>query len=185
MAVRYPGTGTLVFTLMTSLAHIHMTAEAKPANPGVRFPPPTLFLAGLLVAWLLETYVLRIRFVGRDVSTVGLEAAGVFLLIVGGEILAWGLFMFVRMRTAILPMRPATRLVETGPYRISRNPMYTGMAIAYLGGMLLMNWVWALVMFPVVMTAVYRLVIQREERYLAAVFGEEYKSYCRRVRRWI
>jgi protein-S-isoprenylcysteine O-methyltransferase Ste14 len=63
--------------------------------------------------------------------------------------------------------------------------MYTGMAILYLGLMLVMNWGWMLPIFPVVLVSLYHLVIKKEERHLLAVFGEEYESYCRRVRRWI
>lgn len=104
--------------------------------------------------------------------------AGVILIL-------WGMLTFVRARTAILPIRPASRIVDTGPYRLTRNPMYTGMSLVYLGAMLLLNWGWALVLFPVVLILLYRLVISREEAYLTAAFGEEYLAYCRKVRRWI
>lgn len=162
-----------------------MTPEAKPATPGVRFPPPFLFAGGLALAWLLESRVLRLRFIGGDDSRLPLEIAGVFLIAIGLLLMGWALLTFMKARTAILPMRPASRLVEHGPFRISRNPMYTGMALFYLGVMLAMNWVWALVMFPVVIVLLYQLVISREERYLLGEFGDEYRSYCRRVRRWI
>ena len=162
-----------------------MTAEARPSNPGVRFPPPFLFVGGGILAWLLEAQVRRFRFVGADASTAPIETAGAFLIVLGIVLIGWGMLTFVRARTAILPMRPASRLVDSGPYRITRNPMYTGMSLLYLGGMLVLNWGWALVVFPVVIVLLYRLVIRREEEYLAAEFGEEYREYCRRVRRWI
>ena len=160
-------------------------SETQIRNPGVRFPPPSLFVAGLLVAWLLESRVRRFRFVGVDASTAPIETAGAMLIVLGVLVMFWGMVAFLRARTAILPMRAASSLVETGPYRISRNPMYTGMAIAYLGAMLVLNWGWALVLFPVVIVALRRLVIDREERYLRDAFGDAYVAYCRRVRRWI
>ncbi len=82
-------------------------------------------------------------------------------------------------------MKPASRIVDKGPYRLTRNPMYTGMSLVYLGAMLLLNWGWALVLFPLVLILLYRFVISREEAYLTSEFGEEYLAYCRKVRRWI
>lgn len=162
-----------------------MSTEARPSNPGVRFPPPFLFVTGLGLAWLLETQVMRIRFIGAGASTAPIETAGAFLMVLGILLIGWGMLTFARARTAILPMRPASRLVDHGPYRVSRNPMYTGMSLLYLGAMLILNWGWALVMFPIVLIVLYKLVISREEAYLLAEFGDEYRDYCRRVRRWI
>ena len=162
-----------------------MSSEAKPSHPGVKFPPPFLFVAGLGLAWLLETRVTRIRFIGADESTAPIETAGAFLIVLGLLLIGWGLLTFARARTAILPMRAASRLVDHGPYRVSRNPMYTGMSLLYLGAMLVLNWAWALVVFPFVLILLYKFVISREETYLLSVFGEDYRDYCRRVRRWI
>lgn len=162
-----------------------MNQEVRPTNPGVRFPPPLLFAGGLLLAWFFESQVKRIRFIGLDASTAPIETAGIFMIVLGVLIIGWGMWTFVRARTAILPMRPASRLVDTGPYRLTRNPMYTGMSLVYLGSMLVLNWVWALFLFPIVIWLLYRFVISREEGYLAAEFGEEYRDYCRRVRRFI
>jgi protein-S-isoprenylcysteine O-methyltransferase Ste14 len=158
----------------------------NPADkPGIRFPPPTLFAAAVAIAWLLESRVSRFRFVGGDASTAPLETAGVFLIGLGLMLTFWAMIMFMRARTAIVPFRAASSLVETGPYRVSRNPMYTGMGITYLGLMLLLNWGWMLPLFPFVLFALYHLVIKKEEMHLTAIFGEEYRAYCRRVRRWI
>ncbi len=160
-------------------------AETRLANPGVKFPPPLLFVAGLVAAWFLESRVSRFSLIGGDESTAPVETSGLVLIAAGVFLILWAMVMFVRARTAVLPMRPASRIVDTGPYRISRNPMYTGMSLVYLGVMLLLNWGWALVMFPTVLAALYRFVIRREEAYLTAAFGDEYVAYCRRVRRWI
>lgn len=105
----------------------------------------------------------------------------VFGIALGG----WGLLTFFRARTAIIPDRPASRLVVTGPYRFSRNPMYVALTVLYIGLSALTDSWWPLVFLPVVLTALWFLVIRREERYLAAAFSEEYAAYCRRVRRWL
>ena len=160
-------------------------ADVNRKGPGVKFPPPFLFVGGLVVAWLLDRYAIRSRFVDGDASTAPIETAGAFLLALGILLMLWGMMTFLRARTAIVPINPASRLVETGPYRVSRNPMYTGMSLAYLGGMLILNLMWALVLFPIVIVLLYRFVIQKEENYLLSEFGDEYTSYTRRVRRWI
>lgn len=154
------------------------------SNPGVMFPPPFLYLLGLGVAWVLDTRVARIRLVGSSVAHT-VAVAGSALVIAGLALIFWGMYTFARVRTGIIPMRPATRIVDHGPYRFSRNPMYSGMATAYIGGALIMNSGWALLMLPLVMLAIYRLVIRREERYLTSAFPAEYGDYCRRVRRWL
>ena len=160
-----------------------MTAE-RMSNPGVKIPPPFVFLLGLGVAWLLEDRVAPIRLVGGSASSRSIELIGTALVIGGLLFVFWGMYTFARARTGIIPIRPATQIVDHGPYRFSRNPMYSGMATAYLGGALIMNSGWALLMLPIVMIAIYFLVIKREERYLLSAFPTEYGDYCNRVRRW-
>jgi protein-S-isoprenylcysteine O-methyltransferase Ste14 len=155
------------------------------SNPGVKFPPPTIYVVAGIVAWLLETRVARIRLVGDTASKFPLEIIGAALLLGGFALIAWGLYTFANAHTAILPMRSATRIVDYGPYRFSRNPMYTGMAVMYLGGALALNWGWPIILLPIAMVAIYLLVIKREERYLDAAFPDEYSRYRERVRRWL
>jgi len=75
--------------------------------------------------------------------------------------------------------------VVTGPYRVTRNPMYVSLAAVYVGVTCLFNTVWPLVLLPLVIVAVQRLVIAKEERYLEAKFGQAYRDYQARVSRWI
>ena len=67
----------------------------------------------------------------------------------------------------------------------TRNPMYLGLVFITAGLALLANALWPLVLLPVVIVIVRRAVIDREERYLTAKFGEEYLQYKARVRRWL
>jgi protein-S-isoprenylcysteine O-methyltransferase Ste14 len=92
---------------------------------------------------------------------------------------------FRSARTSMVPMRPSTALVTSGPYRVTRNPMYVGMAFLYAGLALLLGVIWSLAFLPAVLLMVDRFVIAREERYLEARFGEEYRAYKGRVRRWL
>lgn len=159
-----------------------MSQEA-PTSPGVRFPPPFLFVAGFLIALGLDRWVLQWRFGGSIRPT--LVAGGWLLMVIGAFILIWAVLTFARARTAILPSRPARTIVATGPFRYSRNPMYVALSTMYVGLSFLAGMAWPLVLLPIVLVAVYAIVIRREEHYLASAFGDEYGVYRRRVRRWL
>ena len=95
------------------------------------------------------------------------------------------LFVFWRARTGVVPTGPASRLITGGPYRLSRNPMYLGLTVAYIGGVLLTDIAWTLLTLALVLAGIHLFVIRREERYLAEAFGERYSEYRSRVRRWV
>jgi protein-S-isoprenylcysteine O-methyltransferase Ste14 len=84
-----------------------------------------------------------------------------------------------------MPDEPAARLVTTGPYGVSRNPMFVAFAAIFVGASLLLNAVWPLLALPAIIVVVTLTVIHREERYLRANFGDRYARYCERVPRWI
>jgi protein-S-isoprenylcysteine O-methyltransferase Ste14 len=98
-----------------------------------------------------------------------------------------GLLSFRRVRTTFNPMKPerSSTLVTGGVYRITRNPMYLGLALVLSGWGV---WLWALLPWigPVVFIAyVTRFQIQPEERVLREIFGEAFSDYASRVRRWL
>jgi protein-S-isoprenylcysteine O-methyltransferase Ste14 len=158
-----------------------MSAERIP-DPGVRFPPPLLFVSGFLAGWLIHRALPLAIAGGRRPVT---SAIGWLLIAAGLTIIAAGLLTFVRHRTAILPHHAASRLVTTGPYRFTRNPMYVGITSLYLGLALLTAMAWPLLLLPAVLFALWRFVISREERYLASEFGSDYEEYRRKVGRWV
>jgi protein-S-isoprenylcysteine O-methyltransferase Ste14 len=149
-------------------------------SAGVRFPPPFLYVGVLLLALLLQRLV-PLNPLPRTFS----RTAAALLLLPGLGLVFWSIWLFLRAKTSPLPMRPTTAIVRSGPYRWTRNPMYLGMLLIYIGIALLFDIFWALVLIPVLMSLVVQLVIHREERYLLATFGEEYRSYQAQVRRWI
>jgi protein-S-isoprenylcysteine O-methyltransferase Ste14 len=85
----------------------------------------------------------------------------------------------------MVPMNPTTALVTSGPYRLTRNPMYLGMAFLYVALAFAFGVMWALVFLPAVLVVVDRFVIVREEPYLERKFGQAYREYRSRVRRWL
>jgi protein-S-isoprenylcysteine O-methyltransferase Ste14 len=152
-------------------------------GPGVRFPPPFVFVGGFLAAWLLDI-LLGFEVDGEGAGSIQI-GLGVAAIAVGGALMFWGLTTFARARTPIIPDRPARQLVVTGPYRLSRNPMYLGLGALYSGLALILNMAWPLVLLPVVLLTLTAVVIVHEERHLRDAFGSEYDEYCRRVRRWM
>ncbi len=150
-------------------------------HPGVRFPPPLLFVAGFAAGALLHRY----RPLGLPEALAGRPALAWTLVALGLGLVLWAMATFQRAHTAIIPNRPASEVVARGPYRFSRNPMYVGMSVAYAGLALWLGSLWPLLLLPVVLGVLYRTVIRREERYLTAAFGAPYAAYTRRVRRWL
>lgn len=112
-------------------------------------------------------------------------AAGV-ALVAGGVVFSLsGTATVLRHRTTVVPHRPVFKLVTTGPYRISRNPMYTGHVVACVGAALWAGSWWPLIMLPLSVLATHRLVIVPEEVYLSQRFPDDYAAYRSRVRRWL
>jgi protein-S-isoprenylcysteine O-methyltransferase Ste14 len=97
----------------------------------------------------------------------------------------WSLWLFARHETGLLPGSPTEAMIESGPYRLSRNPLYVGLLALYLALALLGGSLWALVLFPAAVALVLWGAILPEERFLHERFGEPYDAYRRRVRRWL
>jgi protein-S-isoprenylcysteine O-methyltransferase Ste14 len=154
-------------------------AEARD-TAGVVVPPPLIYLAGLIVGFVLDALLpeAALPWPVRWILGGALVLAGVALLASFNT-------AFTRGGTAVEPWKPTTAIVTSGPYRFTRNPAYLGMALLYIGLTLLADAPWALVTLPIVIVVVDRTVIAREERYLERKFGAEYLNYKRTVRRWI
>lgn len=97
----------------------------------------------------------------------------------------WSLLLFARRDTGLLPGQPTSSMIEDGPYRLSRNPLYVGLLALYLAVALLIPTFWALVLFPVAVLLIFWGAIRPEERFLRQRFGAQYDDYARRVRRWL
>ena len=143
-------------------------------------PPPLYYAAGLAVGMAIDAVVV-LPLDGRPATTV----AGTVVAALGLALTFSGAAAVIRHRTTIVPHHPVTTLLTSGPYRLSRNPMYTGLAIAYLGLALLLDSWWPLALWPLVIVAVRQLVVRPEEQYLALRFGQTYTDYQSHVRRWL
>jgi protein-S-isoprenylcysteine O-methyltransferase Ste14 len=149
-------------------------------KPGIRVPPPPIYLLALLLGLLLDGRM-HVPFLPRRVARL------LGWPLVGGAITlaAW----FARtMRTADTTMhlnKPVSRVVKDGPFRFTRNPGYLSLRMLYAGIAVLRNALWAILPLPLVVFVIQREVIEREEDYLERTFGEEYLNYKGRVRRWV
>jgi len=97
----------------------------------------------------------------------------------------WSIVLFRRSGQDANPWKPTPEIVDRGPYRFTRNPMYVQMILGCIGFAILLINVWIVILTPVGAWLLQKLAIEPEEAYLERKFGEDYLSYKRRVRRWI
>ena len=147
---------------------------------GVIAPPPVLFAGTLALALLLGR-----RRPARLLPPRIARPLGVGLLASGFALGGWAARTMLRAGTPLDPAEPVTAIVTAGPYQYSRNPIYVGMTLVYLGAAALANSRWPVIALPALLQVVQRGVITREERYLERRFGDEYRRYQAGVRRWL
>lgn len=148
-------------------------------HAGVIAPPPLIYLVPLLLGILLQHWF------PRSLVPVSLATPLGSLLILLGMVGLPAIIAFRRAGTRPEPWKPVTALVTTGPYRFSRNPMYVGLTVIYLGVTVLVNSFWPLLFLPVILPLMLFGVVRREEAYMERRFGDEYRAYRTRVRRWL
>jgi protein-S-isoprenylcysteine O-methyltransferase Ste14 len=147
----------------------------------VRFPLPPLLFALPLAAALLARRGLPLPLPRLPEA----RAVGIAVVLAGIAFSLSGAATVLLHRTTVVPHRRVARLVTAGPFRISRNPMYTGHAVSCAGAALWVGSWGPLIVLPLSMLATYRLVIAPEEEYLGDRFGDDYARYRAHVRRWI
>jgi protein-S-isoprenylcysteine O-methyltransferase Ste14 len=156
-------------------------ASAAPDVAGVIALPPFIFLGFLVAATVLEAVaplpVLGAYALARYLSGAALAACG-FVLI------GMGMRRFVAAGTNIPPNLPTTALVVDGIYGWTRNPLYLGTTLLYLGLSVAAGSLWAIALVVPLLWVINVGVIAREERYLERKFGDAYRAYKGRVRRW-
>ena len=151
-------------------------------GPGVYIPPPLFYVLIFLAALFIQK---KIPLDNALFQLQVIKIAGVILLVVALFFSYRSLRQFFLSKNTLIPIKPASSLQTTGIYRISRNPMYVGLAIIYLGlTCLIGNW-WNFILFPVLFLIVQEYIIKREEKYLKLEFGEQYEGYKKTVRRWL
>lgn len=148
--------------------------------PDVRIIPPFVYVAGLAAGFLMTVWI-PLKLAPDSLAWI----FGAVLIGCGAMLTGSALLRFKSVGTTVRPDRPATRLVIVGPYKITRNPMYLGLAFVYAGIAVAGQSIWALILLPIVLTIIQRRAIEPEEAFLKRRFGADYVNYATNVRRWI
>lgn len=155
-------------------------ANKKEAAKVIALPPiiyAAVFIAGLVLNRMFRGVILQEPSTGDVVGGLML-GAGLFLM-------AWAVRTFSKGGENPDVRKPTNKILSSGPYAFSRNPMYVSMTLAYVGIALIVNVVWPLVFLPVAFIVLHYGVVLREEQYLERKFGDEYRRYKSKVRRHI
>ena len=148
----------------------------------VHIPPPVLYAATFVIGIGLD----RVMPWGPAWTRIsGLHWLGAALILAGVALGAVSAGRFVFRRTTLIPTGTARRLVTNGPYAWSRNPMYVGLTVIYLGAALALGAVWPLPLLALPWAIMNWVMIPFEEARLRSIFGKDYEGYCGRVRRWV
>jgi protein-S-isoprenylcysteine O-methyltransferase Ste14 len=134
-------------------------------------------LAGLALNWLMP-----LPFVPAAVPA-GWLGAMVFVLALA--LFAWAIVTITRAGSNVPTNLPTTTIAESGPYRLTRNPIYVGMFLGLIGLAIAFDNLWLLMMLVPFALVIRYGVVAREEAYLERKFGDVYRGYCSRVRRWL
>jgi len=154
----------------------HQPISPVPDRPNVSIFPPLLFLAWLLIGLAVDR---------RRRVPAGAEVLGGMFVGTGTGITVWAIRTMHHHRTNVLPYKPASTVVQNGPFRWSRNPMYLSFALIQVGLGLLWRRSGPLLTVPAALLCCWWGIIKREEAYMERRFGEPYRRYAQKVRRWL
>jgi protein-S-isoprenylcysteine O-methyltransferase Ste14 len=160
------------------------TPQARDAaTSGLVTRPPVLFLACLLLGLALD-YALPLPLAVPAASRLQYAVAGILILL-GAAVFAAAIGNFARAGTPVPSTEPVRALVTTGIHGVSRNPIYLGMFLLYAGFGVAARSPWMLVLAAPLLAVMRAVVVAREEDYLERHFGDAYRAYKARVRRWL
>ena len=148
----------------------------------LKIPPVVVFLVFAAAMWFVDSHC-----PWADIALPGRRPLAILLFGTGGILGFSGVASFLRAHTTVHPERPhrASKLVTTGVYRISRNPMYAGLLCLLVGGAVELSNGLAILLLPVFVAYMNRFQIRPEERVLQEKFGAEYEAFTHSTRRWL
>ncbi len=152
----------------------------KDRGPGVCLPPPIIFIVAMGLGYLFERLYPLAKLNSYFWLLIG--STGIILCV---GVLGYAAFTFKNARTHIEPWRPATSLITTGLYSISRNPIYLTFIIFNVCLGLVLSNLWIVIFTVPAIWILKTYVISKEEAYLEATFLDKYITYKRKVRRWL
>ena len=163
----------------TACMRLRMADRADTANVVVH--PPIAWALALLAGWAINLLT-PLPFIPAGAPT-GWAGAMVFALAVA--VGTWSFATMTRAGSNVPTNLPTTTIVDTGPYRLTRNPIYLGMMLGLIGEAIAFNSLWPLATLVPFALVIRYGVVAREEAYLERKFGDDYRRYRARVRRWL
>ena len=145
----------------------------------MRIKPPHIAFTLLLLSWLSDYFFPQFRFVYGKFKYIGL-----IIFLAGLSITFYSFYLFKKNKTPIIPGTKPTFVVQSGPYKFTRNPMYIGVTFALLGISIYIGNLLSLIsplIFFILMNLIY---IPFEEKLMENIFGKQYLGYKKKVRRW-
>jgi protein-S-isoprenylcysteine O-methyltransferase Ste14 len=149
-------------------------------HANVRASPPVIF-AGVLALGFILDWLWPAAFLPEGWSLW----LGFFIMFVAVNIKAFALRELVRIKTNLNVRKPTTNIATSGPFSVSRNPIYAGIILLNIGVACFFNSLWILLLTAVLAGALQKGVIEPEEAYLEKKFGDKYLRYKAKVRRWV
>ncbi|MGB5439612.1 MAG: isoprenylcysteine carboxylmethyltransferase family protein [Gammaproteobacteria bacterium] len=154
--------------------------ESDPHGPGVRVHPPVIYAGSILSGMAIDNYWPQSMPFGIHGYLYASIIIAFALLIAG-----FSIFKFYQARTDVRPDKPDSALIRSGPYRLTRNPLYIVLTLVQITIAVWLNNAWILALAIVSVFVITQYAIKREERYLEKIFGQDYLDYKQRVRRWL
>lgn len=147
-----------------------------------RLPPPVVLLIAGAGVWIIDRIFPALR-----IDREGQAAIAIMVALIAVGIMLAAAVWFFRYQTTVNPLSPerASRLITQGPFALSRNPIYLADAFLLVAWMVWVGNPAGIIMLPAFVLYLTHYQIRPEEQALASRFGEEYRAYCRRTRRWI
>lgn len=156
-------------------------SSASPKTAEIIAPPPILYLGTLMIGFVVHAFLPQPILSSAPVR----QGLGMLLLVLSGSLARWSFVTMRKVGTTGNPREPSTALAISGPFLLSRNPIYLAMTGLYLGISFLANSLWFLVLLVPLLFVMHWGVVLREEQYLAKQFGHAYVEYKSTVRRWL
>jgi len=146
-------------------------------------PVPWVFVLTYLIGVVLQV-IFPFNILSQE-ALFYVKITGIVLFAIGAFFASWSLIIFRKARTTTTPGLSSKKLIMQGPYRLTRNPMYVSLILAYLGEAGFLTQFWPVLVLPFMLSYVNWIVIPLEEDILKKDFKEEYENYCTHVRRWL
>src|SRR5215475_6886479 len=147
-------------------------AGEPPDHPAVIAFPPLIWLVNAVISVVVHL------FLPAPITRCGVcLVCGIIFSILASTLALWGFRTMKTAGTNILPSNPSLTIVRSGPFRFTRNPVYLSFCLLQVAlGFFLNDWITLLFVVPLALMFHYGVIL-REERYLAAKFGEPYLQY--------